>query len=308
MTRARAALLTLTLALAACSRNAETETSGASGPGPAAAARAEGAPQIVDSADGVHIEYRVYGRGEPAVVLVHGWACDSNYWSAQLAPLKARFTVVTVDLAGHGASGRNRSEWTMGRYGDDVAAVVRQIAVRDVVLVGHSMGGPVVLEAAQRIGDRVIGIIGVDTFKSIGQPPVPPALVEQRLQAFRADFVGATREFVTQSMFTADADPQLVRKIAADMALAPPEVAIGSIVGLNAMDFDAVLPAIKVPLIAINAAHGGPTDEARIREHAPGFRAVVLEGPGHFLMMEDPERFNAVLIEQIESLTEGARG
>src|SRR5688572_5665975 len=57
----------------------------------------EGAPRIASTVDGVHLQYRVYGSGEPAVVLVHGWSCDSNYWGAQLDALKSRYTVVTVD-------------------------------------------------------------------------------------------------------------------------------------------------------------------------------------------------------------------
>ncbi len=89
------------------------------------------------------------------MVLIHGWSCDGNYWKEQIAPLKAKYTTVTVDLAGHGASGANRTDWSMGNFGEDVAAVVRQIHNQKVVLVGHSMGAPVALEAARRIGDRV---------------------------------------------------------------------------------------------------------------------------------------------------------
>src|SRR6202021_4058635 len=107
---------------------------------------AEGTPQIVDSADGVHIEYQVYGHGEPAVVLVHGWANNANYWNAQLDDLKARYTVVTLSLAGHGASGRNREDWSMANYGADVAAVAHAIANPKIVLVGHAMGAIVALE------------------------------------------------------------------------------------------------------------------------------------------------------------------
>ena len=164
------ALLTALVALTACSRKEAVEA-----PPAAAASQApvEGSPQIVTSADGVHIEYHVYGDGEPAVVLIHGWSCDGNYWKEQIAPLKAKYTTVTVDLAGHGASGANRTDWSMGNFGEDVAAVVRQIRNRKVVLVGHSMGAPVALEAARRIGDRVVGIIAVDSFKTIGQPPMP---------------------------------------------------------------------------------------------------------------------------------------
>jgi pimeloyl-ACP methyl ester carboxylesterase len=299
--------LTASFALAGCSRtdtnqpHAPLASSGASEVAP------DGVPRTVMSPDGVHIQYRIYGTGEPAVVLVHGWSSDSSYWNAQLDELKTRYTVLTVDLAGHGASGRNRTDWSIAAYGEDVAAAARELVARRVVLVGHSMGGPVVLEAAARLQERVIGIIGVDTFKRVDQPPPPATTVERRMAAFRQDFIGTTREFVTGTFFTPGADPQFVRKIADDMSLAPPEVAIASIAAVNSMRFDEVLARISVPIVAINSDLPPGTDESRIRKTVPGFRAVVIENTGHFLMMEDPGRFNPILLREIESLANGAQ-
>ena len=300
------ALLLLALTTTACTK-IESGTP-AAGETPESAPPATGSPQVATSADGVHIQYRVYGRGDPAVVLVHCWSCDSSYWSQQVEALKPHYTVVTVDLAGHGGSGRNRTDWSMGNYGEDVAAVVRRISNSKVVLVGHSMGGPVVLEAAQRIGDRVIGIIAVDALKSVGQPPISERELELRMAPFRADFIGQTRKFVTEWLFRPDADPLLVRKVADDMALAPPEVAIPSMEAVARMDLNDVISRVHVPIVAINADLGMDTDEARIRRYAPNFRAVVLEHTGHFLMMEDPERFNPILLREIAALENGAHG
>lgn len=298
--------LAASLALGACSRKPESEPGASPQAAATPAAPVEGAPRIATAPDGVHIEYRVYGTGNPAVVLVHCWSCDSSYWNAQLDDLKSKYTVVTVDLAGHGASGRNRAEWTIGAYGEDVAAVVRDLQAPRVVLVGHSMGGSVVLEAASRLGERVLGIIGVDTLKRIDQPPPPQAAIDRRIEEFRKDFIGTTRKFVTESFFTENADPQFVRKVADDMSSAPPEVAIPSIAAVNAMEFGPVLAKIMVPIVAINADLPPPTDEARIRKVVPTFRAVVIENTGHFLMMEDPDRFNPVLLREIATLAGAA--
>src|SRR5438034_3879464 len=87
----------IALALAACSKNStpspppvSASTDTASTPS-AAMVRADGSPQIVTEPDGVHIEYRTYGKGDPAVILIHGWATDANYWNAQFDPLKAKY-------------------------------------------------------------------------------------------------------------------------------------------------------------------------------------------------------------------------
>jgi pimeloyl-ACP methyl ester carboxylesterase len=263
---------------------------------------ADGAPRIVNSADGVHIQYRLYGQGDPAIVLVHGWSCDSNYWSAQLAELRKKYTVLTVDLAGHGGSDRNRGEWTIGRFGDDVAAAVKLIDNPKVIIVGHSMGGPVAIEAAKRLPGRVLGVIGVDTYKNIGVPPPRPDQLNARMQAFEADFIGTTREFVSQSFFTAKSDPQFIRKVADDMSSAPPVVGIAAIRALNAWDAAAAAQGFDLPLIAINSDLGSTTDDARIQKSFPTFRSVTMPGTGHFLMMEDPAAFNAVLEEQLQKL------
>ncbi len=315
------ALLALLALLAGCSREppgAGTGAGAAAAPEPAAADRAapappaaglpapvvpDGSPRIADSPGGVHIQYRVYGSGEPLVVLIHGWSCDSNYWAAQVADLKSRYTVVTVDLAGHGGSAANRSDWSMPAFAADVAVVVQ--ALKDhpkVVLVGHSMGGPVAVEAARLIGPRVVGVIGVDTLADVGLPKPDAAETAKRLAAFERDFIGATREMVGTYMFTAKADPVLKRRIVDDMSQAPPGVAIAAIRQLNAWDGAAALKSLPVPVVVINADLNGVTDEARIRRLAPRFRAITVSGLGHFLMMEDPGRFNPILDEQVRAL------
>lgn len=295
--RRLAGVLALLGALSACSR-------GGAPPGAPAAAGGAGAeqgPRIAMSADNVHIEYRVYGHGEPAVVLVHGWANDANYWHAQLDALKTRYTVVALNLAGHGASGSNRSEWSMAGYAQDVAAVARQIPNAHLVLVGHSMGAAVALIAAPLIGGRVSGVIAVEALRSVGQPPLTPAEIAQRIAPFQADFVGATRRLVSGSLFPRDADPVLVQKVAYDMSIKSPAIAVASMRALLSMDFGPVLAAVHVPVYAINSDLL-PTDAARIRKSLPDFTLDVLDHSGHFLMLEAPARFNPLLLKDLEAL------
>jgi pimeloyl-ACP methyl ester carboxylesterase len=298
-----------TLTLAACSKSTQPPSPATDNPAqaqagsPGAAAQVDGLPQLAMTPDYVHIDYRVWGKGEPAIVLIHGWACDSNYWNAQVSALKSKYTVVAVNLAGHGGSERNRTDWSIGNYGEDVATVVRQLHNRQIVLVGHSMGGDVALEASRRIGDRIIGIIAVDSLKSIGLPPMPPKEIDRELAPFRANFIEATRNYVTDKLFEKGADPTLVQKVAYDMSLEPAAVAVPSLRSLLAMDFSTPLPDIHVPVFAINSDLT-PTDAARIRKSLPGFQVDVLEHTGHFLMMEAPQRFNPVLIKDIEALVQ----
>jgi pimeloyl-ACP methyl ester carboxylesterase len=294
------AVATLCMAAAACSRSAAPR---GTAPVAAAAAAASAAPLplITDSADGVPIAYHVYGQGEPAVVLIHGWSCNSTYWRGQLPDLAARYTTVTLDLAGHGSSGRNRTSWSMARYGEDVAAVVQRLPNRHILLVGHLMGGPVALEAAPLIGQRLIGIIGVDTFRSLGLPPPPRQQVDREISAFRNDFNGEMHRFVPL-LFAKSAPPAFVHEVADDMAREPPQIAIATLVGLNSMDYATLLPRIHVPIVAIDSDSGRAVSEARIRKLIPGFRLVELSHPGNFLMLEAPRDFNPILLREIAAL------
>src|SRR5689334_271292 len=132
------------LLVVACARQEPAST-----PPPAASAGepkgapAEGTPRIAIAPDGIHVQYRVYGSGEPALVLVHGWSCDSNYWREQVPELRKKYTVITVDLAGHGGTDGARSNWSMASFGQDVATALAAVPGQKVILVGHSMGGPV---------------------------------------------------------------------------------------------------------------------------------------------------------------------
>ncbi len=263
---------------------------------------AEGAPRIAIAPDGVHVQYRLYGSGEPALVFIHGWSCDSNYWREQVAPFSRKYTLVMVDLAGHGGTDSNRTDWTIARFGQDVAAALSAVPNKQIILVGHSMGGPVAIEAARLLKGRVIGIIGVDTFKSIGAPAPSKAQVDALIKPFEADFIGQTRTLVTEHLFVKGANPQLAQKIAYDMSLSPPRVGVASLRALWEYDFTEPLKDISVPIVAINSDLGEPVNEARIRKVLPKFRAVTLAGDGHFLMMDDPQRFNAALDAEISSL------
>jgi pimeloyl-ACP methyl ester carboxylesterase len=303
-TRLPICALLAALAITGCNKGKPSPTTDNAGAAtaPQAPVHVDGLPQLALTPDSVHIEYRMWGQGEPAIVLIHGWACDWNYWKAQIDALKSKYTVVALNLAGHGASERNRSDWSIGNYGEDVATVVRQLRHRQVILVGHSMGADVALEATRRIGDRVIGIIAVDSLKSVGLPPMPRREIERQLAPFKANFIETTRNYVTAKMFEKGANPVLMQKVAYDMSLEPPAVAVPSLESLLALDFGTVLPEIHVPVLAINSDLG-PTDEARIRKQIPGFKVDVLEHTGHFLMMEAPERFNPLLLKDIEILT-----
>jgi pimeloyl-ACP methyl ester carboxylesterase len=250
----------------------------------------------------VRIAWRRVGQGDPAIVLIPGWAANSTIWRAQLPALAARYSVVTLDLAGQGASGANRQTWTLPQFAQDVASVVAKLPNAHIVLVGDGLGGPVALEAAPIIGARLSGIIGVETFRTIGLAPPLPSQVEHNLQFFRTDFAGAVRRFVSGTLFRAQSDPALVHTVADMMAQAAPDRALATLAALNALDYASILPAVKAPILVIDSDLGGAVDQTRLQHAAPRLRLITLSGDDSFPMLSDAQRFNATLLQSIASL------
>ena len=108
------------------------------------------------------IHHVVAGKGRPAVVFVHGFGCAHSDWDAQVAHLSPRHLTVAVDLRGHGASPGTAAECSIERYGADVAEVMQALSLPPAVLVGHSMGCRVVVEAALQAPAHAAGIVLID--------------------------------------------------------------------------------------------------------------------------------------------------
>ena len=256
--------------------------------------------QIVRSTDGVPIQYDIRGRGTPVLVFVHGWCCNRHYWDRQVGYFAPNYTVVRLDLAGHGASGRDRARWTIPAFGQDVAAVVEQLGLEQVVLIGHSMGGAVIVETARHLPATVIGLVDAKTWHDLEQA-LSPEQIAGVLAPFRDDFVEAMHAFV-RSMFIPTSPVRLTEEIMHSMSEMPPQIGVD--VGEQVLAYDRVmqerLQGVKAPKIAINSADWQHTNqEAALR---CGISVMLMSGVGHFVMMEDPQSFNRLLSEAVQEL------
>jgi pimeloyl-ACP methyl ester carboxylesterase len=256
---------------------------------------------VVTAKDGVQIHYESRGSGAPALVFIHGWNCDRSYWSAQLPVFATTHQVVAIDLAGHGDSGINREDWSMANFGADVAAVADALQLKDIILVGHSMGGPVALEAARLLEGRVTMIIGADTLSDVSLR-YPEAQLAGMLAAMAADFSGTVEGLVRSSFFLPTSDPAFIDQIAGDMSAAPPAAGIGAFAGFARWfdeDVEQTLANIDVPIRLINSDYR-PTDTRAGQALTASFEATLMSGVGHFVMQEDPAQFNAIMAELLD--------
>jgi pimeloyl-ACP methyl ester carboxylesterase len=257
-------------------------------------------PRVAVSKDGTPISYEVSGTGDPALVFVHGWSCDARYWRCQVPVFSRKNRVIVLDLAGPGHSGTSRTRYTMKAFGEDVQAVTEAAGTARVILIGHSMGGSVIAEAAALMPDRVIGLIGVDTLENIEYPLTREAL-DSMTAPMEKNFQAGCRQFV-DDMILPETDPELREWILSDIAAASPEIALSA---MNEMltqyitgEAAAIFENIRIPVVTVNGDLWPVNHEAN-RRHMHTFDAIVLKNADHFLMMTRPVPFNNALEQAI---------
>jgi len=252
--------------------------------------------QVARSADGVELAYEVRGAGDPTLVFIHGWCCDRRFWKEQLDEFSAEQRVAALDLAGHGESSAERERWTLAALADDVVALVDELDATRVILVGHSMGGPVALLAAARLRGRVLGVIGVETLHD-ADFRYAPGFLENVARSFEADFPRAMASSI-RSTVASTSEPALVDWMIQRACLSDHAAAVALLRGLESFDLPAALSGAGVPVRVINAAPRPPermaTDVEGNQRYAD-FEAVTLEGVGHFPMLERPQAFDRCL-------------
>ena len=247
--------------------------------------------KTTQSQDGVKIAYYEKGSGENTLLFIHGYGCNSKYWWAQLGSFSDDYRVISIDIAGHGESGRNRDDYSMGKFGDDVVAVMNHANVEQAFLIGHSMGGPVAIEAAVKLNNRVKAIIGVDTFHNIARGPASPflRLVINTMFRIRQD---SSTEDAVEKQFREDANQILKDWVSNKAETTDARASRGSLSSIISMDYPSQLQKIDIPILTLNSKFWMETNLDGGKKEYPGYEVDFVDGVGHYVMMEKPSYFN----------------
>ncbi len=248
------------------------------------------ATRTTASSEGLRIRYDVAGQGEPAIVFVHCWSCNRTFWDAQFDDLARDYRVVRLDLVGHGESDRGRETHSMAAFGSDVAHVVRELDLKHVVLVGHSMGGPVAVEAAKQLGDTVVGVVAVDVFHTAFEYPRSDAEIDAFVAPFERNFVEATTAMVNQ-MFPPDTDPVLIQRVVTAMQQADQRTGVQAMRAIFRWSRDQGAQSITALGDRLQNINGDPTGQGEVRSRT----VRLIPGTGHFPHMQKPREFNKEL-------------
>ena len=253
---------------------------------------------ITSSADGNSIFYRVHGKGEPAILFVHCWTCNHTFWEDQVEYFSNNHQVIVPDLTGHGMSSQDREQYSMAAFAADVATVAKAVATRQIILVGHSMGAPVVLEAADLLGDLVIGLVAVDTFHTPFQYPSSREKINSIVDGFRSNFRTSQEQYV-RSLFAAHINKNLVDSIVARMSAVDEKIALSALYEIfdwHLTKGDESLWRYTGKLRHINSSALGAVKPAHDA-------VIIIPDTGHFVAQERPAEFNQALEQIVKDFT-----
>ena len=243
--------------------------------------------------DGIKIHSTVTGKGPKTVILVHGWTCDETTWQMQVPALAKRYRVVTLDLPGHGMSGAPKDgKFSMDLFARAVDAARSEAKANRAVLVGHSMGTPVVVQYARLFPDHTAAMVFVDGLVSI---PANPAGNAPNPNAMSGPDGKKAREAMIRSMFSNSTTPEMQQHILSMMLGAPESTAVGAMQAT----FDPAIwkgDVFQEPVLGLYADNSRLGDHDYMKTHFPNLEYKEIPGTGHFLMLEKSDEFNRLLL------------
>ncbi len=274
----------------------------------------------VTSPDGAHIHVMARGRGRP-ILLIHGITLRGEVWAPQMHLLADRYRLYAMDVRGHGRSTVGSAGLGRAAAASDIAAVIDSLDLTEAVIVGHSMGGMILMEFAGRyrelVQKRVSGLVFMDTAASglIAAPFAPLAravgrVLNSRVESGGTPLSGLSGEsdfawLVARLGFGAQPSGRAVEQMRRFQSQALPSTVIPS--GIDLIDHDArwALAATSTPSLVLVGSRDllTPVRQARkIAKLLPNARLEVIPLAGHQLMQERPREVSALIDEFAESL------
>jgi pimeloyl-ACP methyl ester carboxylesterase len=234
-------------------------------------------------------------QNKPTMVFVHGWCCDMSVWRAQAAAFDGQINMLFIDLPGYGQSDHPRTDYTMDLFAKGINAVLEDAKVNQAVMVGHSMGTPVVRQFYRLYPAKTKALIVVDG--SLRPFTTDREQLEKWVSRFKEETFKEDGAKMLASMIPEEntALREHIQKLVENTS---PQVAISS---QRAMIDESIWKEdpITVPTQALMAQNQFWTEDYKdfVKKLVPNIDYRQFEGVGHFLFMEKPAEINAAMLE-----------
>lgn len=254
----------------------------------------------------VSIVYDQCGKGDTTLLFIHGWCINKEYWDDQLKHFCEKYKVVALDLPGFGGSGKNRTEWTFEQYTDDILEFIRAEKLKNVILIGHSMSGDILLLMGAKYPEEVIGIVGIDNLKKPGSEfsEEEKRDIESFFSMMDSSFSGTVEGYTKANLFPRAADTEYVNRVIKDFKMNDSVIAIKvlrSLLAISQKERD-MMQQLKHTLYLVNSDTDSTHIDSLQKYCKASAEVVYVHGTGHYPMIEKSAEFNAALEKVISMI------
>lgn len=252
------------------------------------------------------IHYKEYGQGEKSLIFIHGWGCDLNTWKYQFDYFKDKYHLVLIDLPGYGQSDKVEKDYTIDLFAQSVSGVIRDLEIKNPVLVAHSMGLPVAIEVLKQLNSENAILCNIDgVYFDFPTDSIENIQYKEGLTEFTNMFNGENyRQNVEQfcNGFITETTPEDVRNyILSTMTETPQKIGYQSMKSLiDQKNWDKKIFNNQTIAIYAKTADLPPDNENILRKQFPNLTYIEMDNVNHFLMMEKPKEVNDILKRFIE--------
>ena len=248
------------------------------------------------------IDYAQCGKGDTTLLFLHGWCINKEYWDAQVDHFCGRYNVVTIDLPGFGKSGRNRDNWTFDEYREDVKTVIDSLQLKNVILIGHSMSGDILLKVDNWYPKSLIGIVGVDNLKDTGSSfsLEQQQEIDNFFTLLSTNYKSTVDSYARAKLFHSSTDSSVITRVVNDFKNSDSVIATKVLrASLDAYQQEKeLMHQLNHKLYLINSDDPPTNVEGLKKVCKYSVEVIPIHGTGHYPMIEKPGAFNDAL-EQI---------
>lgn len=253
----------------------------------------------------VNLNYEVTGTGPP-LLLIHGLGSSSRDWENQVGPFADKYQVITLDLRGHGQSSKPPGPYSIRMFAEDTAALIHELGVAPVHMVGISMGGMVAFELAVNFSELLRSMVIVNSY-----PEVRVETFHDRLQIWRRfiilELLGmrGTGLALSKRLFPYPEQAELRELFVQRWAENDKRAYRNSLRAIVNWDVEAYLDTIRCPVLVVASDQDYmPLDEKKAyTAEIPNANLIVIEDARHAVTAERPKEFNAVLMKFLADLS-----
>lgn len=245
------------------------------------------------------IAYIQAGKGDTTLLFLHGWCINKEYWKNQIDHFSKKYTVVAIDLPGFGNSGKNFTDWSFENYASYINEFIIKKKLKNVIMIGHSMSGDLLLIADVQYPASVIGIVGIDNLQSPGAPMSEDQKLSNDVffSMLEKNYTQTVTDFTRTALFPGNADSAALNRVTNDFVKSDSVIAtkvLRALVDVTQQERD-LMQQLSHKLYLINSDLSITFIDSLQKYCKRSASVEYVIGTGHYPMIEKPTEFNAAL-------------